>query len=87
MNFSGGSLITGFNNVVSVNAGSQVVNLSPNEMVMTVMNAVGSFTGQVREPGTGALHMYGGGVLQKQNAGYGTMTGVPAGSRVVFAAP
>ena len=87
LNFSGGSLITGFNNVVSVNAGSQVVNLSPNEMVMTVMNAVGSFTGQVREPGTGALHMYGGVVLQKQNAGYGTMTGVPAGSRVVFAAP
>ena len=87
INFSGGSLTTGFNNVVSVNAGSQVVNLSPNEMVMTVMNAVGSFTGQVREPGTGALHMYGGVVLQKQNAGYGTMTGVPTGSRVIFAAP
>ena len=87
VNFSGGSLGSGFNNVVSVNANSQVVNLSPNEMVMTVMNAVGSFTGQVREPGTGALHMYGGVVLQKQNAGYGTMTGVPTGSRVIFAAP
>ena len=87
VNFSGGSLTTSFNNVVSVNANSQVVNLSPNEMVMTVMNAVGSFTGQVREPGTGALHMYGGVVLQKQNAGYGTMTGVPTGSRVIFSAP
>ena len=87
VSFSGGSLTTGFNNVVSVNAGSQVVNLSPNEMAMTVINSVGSFTGQVREPGTGILHMYGGVVLQKQNAGYGTMTGTPTGSRVIFAAP
>jgi hypothetical protein len=87
INFSGGSLSGSFNNVVSVNAGSQVVNLSANEMVTTIMTAVGSFTGQVREPGTGALHMYGGVILQKQNAGYGTMTSVPAGSRVIFAAP
>ena len=87
INFSGGSLSANFNNVVSINAGSQVVNLSANEMVTTIMTAVGSFTGQVREPGTGALHMYGGVVLQKQNAGYGTMTGVPTGSRVIFAAP
>jgi hypothetical protein len=87
INFSGGSLSANFNNVVSVNAGSQVVNLSANEMVTTIMTAVGSFTGQVREPGTGALHMYGGVILQKQNASYGTMTGVPTGSRVIFAAP
>ncbi len=87
VSFTGGSLPVNFNNVVSVNAGSQVVNLSPNEMVMTIMTGVGSFTGQVREPGTGALHMYGGVILQKQTAGFGTMTGVPTGSRVVFAAP
>ncbi len=87
VSYTGGSLPANFNNVVSVNAGSQVVNLSPNEMVMTIMTSVGSFTGQVREPGTGALHMYGGVILQKQTAGFGTMMGVPTGSRVVFAAP
>lgn len=87
ISFSGGSLSPSFSNVVSVNANSQVVNLSANEMVTSIVNAVGSFTGQIREPGTGVLHMYGGVILQKQNAGYGTMTGIPAGSRVVFAAP
>ena len=87
VSFIGGSLPTDFSNVVSINAGSQVVNLGANEMVMTIMPSIGSFTGQVREPGTGALHMYGGVILQKQTAGFGTMTGVPTGSRVVFAAP
>ena len=87
VSFIGGSLPADFGNVVSVNAGSQVVNLGVNEMVMTIMTGVGSFTGQVREPGTGTLHMYGGVILQKQNSGFGTMTDATAGSRVVFAAP
>ena len=87
VSYTGGSLPADFSNIVSVNAGSQVVNLGANEMVMTIMSGVGSFTGQVREPGTGTLHMYGGVILQKQTAGFGTMTGVPTGSRVVFAAP
>ena len=63
------------------------MNLGVNEMVMTIMTSVGSFTGQVREPGTGTLHMFGGVILQKQTAGFGTMTGTPTGSRIVFAAP
>lgn len=87
VSFTGGSLPANFNNVVSVNAGSQVVNLSANEMVMSIQTSVGSFTGQIREPGTGTLHMYGGVILQKQTSGFGTMTGVPTSSRVVFAAP
>ena len=87
VSYTGGSLPADFSNIVSVNAGSQVVNLGANEMVMTIMTGVGSFTGQVREPGTGTLHMYGGVILQKQTSGFGTMTGVPTGSRVVFAAP
>ena len=87
VSFIGGSLTSDFNNVVSVNSGSQVVNLGVNEMVMTIMTSVGNFTGQVREPGTGVLHMFGGVILQKQTAGFGTMTGTPTGSRIVFAAP
>ena len=85
--FSGGNLSSTFNNVVSVNAGSQVVNLSPNALTFNLNPALGSFTGQVTESGSGQAHAFSGVVLQKQNAGYGTMTGTSLGSRVVLAAP
>ena len=85
--FSGGNLASAFNNVVSVNAGSQVVNLSPNELTFTIVTGLGSFSGQVREPISGQLRNFGGVVLQKQNAGYGTMTGASLNSRVVLSAP
>ena len=87
VDFNGGSLATSFNNVVSVNAGSQVVNLSPNAMTFSINAANGLFAGQVSEPGNGITHRLGGVILQKQNAGYGTMVGIPNGSRVVLAAP
>ena len=85
--FSGGSLATPFNNVVSVNAGSQVVNLSVNALTLTITTASGVFSGQVSEPGNGVAHKFSGVILQKQNAGYGTMIGTPNGSRVVLGAP
>jgi uncharacterized repeat protein (TIGR02543 family) len=85
--FSGGELAADFSNAVSVNAGSQVVNLSANELTLTISKPKGTFTGQVREPGTGVLRVFGGVVLQKQNAGFGFMSGTTANSRVVFAAP
>lgn len=85
--FSGGSLAASFENVVSVNTGSQVVNLGPNQMTLGLIPATGLFTGQVSAPGNGTTHNFGGVILQKQNAGYGTMAGTPNGSRVVMAAP
>jgi hypothetical protein len=87
VSFSGGSLASSFNNVVSVNIGSQVVNLSPNQMTFAVSTGLGTFSGQVSEPGHGLVHSFAGVILQKQNAGYGTMIGTPNGSRVVLAAP
>jgi len=87
VNFSGGDLGANFNNVVSVNAGSSVVNLRPNPLTLTIAPTLGSFTGQVAEPRTGVVHAFGGVVLQKQNAGYGFMSGVKASSRVVLVAP
>lgn len=87
VNFSGGELGANFNNVVSLNAGSSVVNLSPNALTLTLSPTLGSFTGQVAEPGTGAVHLFGGVVLQKQNAGYGFVKGVKASGRVVLVAP
>lgn len=87
VSFSGGELPANFNNVVSVNAGSQVVNLSPNSLSFGITVTSGLFSGQVQDPANGVLHNFGGVVLQKQNAGYGLMTGVNASSRVVLAAP
>ena len=68
-------------------AGSQVVNLSPNQMTFNIATGLGTFSGQVQEPGSGQMRNFGGVVLQKQNVGYGTMTGPSLSSRVVFGAP
>ena len=77
--FSGGTLASPFSNIVSLNAGSQVVNLSPNQMTFTISTATGSFAGQVAEPGTGAVRNFGGVLLQKQNLGWA----VPLGQQLV----
>jgi hypothetical protein len=87
VSFSGGNVTTPFNNVVSLNAGSQVVNLSPNPLNFKITKNTGVFVGDVQDPTSGQTHSFGGVVLQKQNAGYGTMTGSTMGSRVVLAAP
>jgi hypothetical protein len=87
VNFSGGDLGADFNNVLSVNVGSSVVNLSPNPLTLTIVPTLGSFSGQVAEPVTGVVHEFGGVVLQKQNAGYGFMAGLNGSSRVVLATP
>ena len=81
------SRTTPFNNVVSVNSGSQVVNLSPNTMNFTITKSTGLFTGNVQDPSSGQTYTFGGVVLQKQNAGYGTMPISTLASRVVLAAP
>ncbi|HEX5220637.1 MAG TPA: Ig-like domain-containing protein [Verrucomicrobiae bacterium] len=87
LSFSGGELPANFSNTVSVNSGSQVVNLSENNLAMTITAGSGAFSGQVRDPSGGILHSFGGVLLQKQNAGYGLMNGTSASSRVVLAAP
>ncbi|MGC3961291.1 MAG: Ig-like domain-containing protein [Verrucomicrobiota bacterium] len=87
VSFTGGNLTTPFNNVVSVNSGSQVVNLSPNTMNFKITKSSGLFTGDVQDPISGQTYTFGGVVLQKQNAGYGTMPGATLASRVVLAAP
>ncbi len=85
--FSGGNLTAPFNNVVSINPGSQVVNLSPNTLAFNITPSSGLFSGQVQEPDGGSTHVFNGVILQKLNAGYGTMDGSPLASRVVLAAP
>jgi len=64
-----------------------VVNLSPNALTLNISSTLGSFTGQVTEPGNGVVHTFGGVVLQKQNAGYGFLMGANASSLVTLAVP
>lgn len=85
--FSGGELTSSFNNVVSVNAGSQVVNLSSSEMSFLIAKLTGTFSGEVHVPATGVMRSLKGVVLQKQTAAYGSMMGASLSSRVVLAAP
>jgi hypothetical protein len=87
VSFSGGNLAASFNNVVSINSGSQVVNLSPNQMNFRITKNSGAFAGEVTDPNSGQTFNFGGVVLQKQNAAYGTMSGATLASRVVLAAP
>jgi hypothetical protein len=70
-----------------MNAGSQVVNLSPNQLTFTITPAVGTFSGQVAEPGSGLVRTFGGVLVQKQYAGFGFTTGTPASSQVYLVAP
>lgn len=85
--FSGGTLTSAFNNTVSLNAGSQVVNLSPNQLTLTIAPVSGKFSGQVTEPGTGVSRSFSGVVLQKQKSGSGSTTGTAVSSRVVLGSP
>ncbi len=88
VSFTGGNLSTDITNTVTMNAGSQVVNLSPNLLTLTISPLLGSFTGQVVEPGNGVVHPFSGVVLQKMNGGFGFLPGVTRSSRVtVTAAP
>jgi hypothetical protein len=74
-------------NVVSVNAGNSVVNLSPNEMTFWITKTTGTFSGRVRNPVDNKLHYFGGVVLQKPNVARGTTMGASQASHVLLAAP
>ncbi|HNT15977.1 MAG TPA: Ig-like domain-containing protein, partial [Verrucomicrobiota bacterium] len=87
VSFSGGDLVIPFHNVVSVNAGSQVVNLSPNLLNFRITPGSGLFTGEVQSPDGGPTRTFNGVLLQKLNAGYGTLSGTSLSSRVVLQAP
>jgi hypothetical protein len=88
VSFSGGSLSADFGNTFSVNAGSHVVNLSPNSMTLTIATGTGTFAGQVTDPESGAVRVFGGVLLQKQNAGFGFLNGGNnVSSRVVISGP
>jgi len=85
--FAGGDLASPFSLPVSINADSQVINLSPNQMNFIISRTLGSFSGTVTPQGHSTAQPFGGVILQKQNTGFGMTFGAPNSSAVALGAP
>jgi hypothetical protein len=87
VSFSGGNLAPDFVNSILIGPSSRVSNLSSNRMTLTFSTAQGTYSGSVVDPTTLKSLRFNGAVLQKQNAGFGLLTGTNQTSRVVIAQP
>jgi hypothetical protein len=87
VSFSGGNLPADFSNSILFGPYSRVSNLSGNPMTLTFSTSQGTFTGSVTDPTTLKPFSFKGAVLQKQNAGFGFLTGTNKTSRVVIHQP
>jgi hypothetical protein len=84
MKFSGGNLPEDFTNSVALGISSKIINESPNALSMTFSLTTGTFNGRVLDPGTGKTKTFHGAILQRFDAGYGTLLGTNLSSRVEF---
>jgi hypothetical protein len=84
MPFSGGDLPVTFANHIGLNPGNKVINLSSNKFSMSFSLSTGIFTGTVTDPVMKKSWTFTGAVLQKDNAGYGFLTGTNETSEVAL---
>jgi hypothetical protein len=82
VSFWGGNLPDAFTNSVDILANSKVVNNSTNVMTMSFNMSSGAFSGKVADPFSKKSKSFGGVVLQKFTAGYGTLIGTNLTSQV-----
>jgi len=87
VSFSGGNLPADFSNSILFGPYSRVSNLSGNPLTLTFSTTLGTYSGSVTDPATLKPFAFKGAVLQKQNAGYGFLTGTNKTSRVVIQQP
>lgn len=80
--FAGGNLLADFSNEILLGPYSRVSNLSSNAMRLTFSTSLGTFAGSVTDPTSLKPFSFKGAVLQKQNAGFGFLTGTNRTSRV-----
>jgi hypothetical protein len=80
--FTGGNLLADFSNAILLGPYSRVSNLSGNSLRLNFSTSLGTFTGSVTDPTSLKPFSFKGAVLQKQNAGYGFLTGTNRTSRV-----
>ncbi|MCL4789717.1 MAG: hypothetical protein KJ070_23545, partial [Verrucomicrobia bacterium] len=85
--FSGGNLEPDFANAIEFGPYSRIINLDTNRLILTFSPALGTFSGTVQDPATLKTLSFKGVVLQKQNAGFGLLTGTNQTSRVEIKAP
>jgi hypothetical protein len=81
VSFRGGDLGLGFTNLVSLDTG-KFENQGQNPLTFKLSRNNGLFHGKVTDPTSGASYRFGGAVLQKQNAGYGFLSGSSRASEV-----
>jgi hypothetical protein len=82
--FTGGDLPLTFANHIQLNPGNKVINLSSNKFSMSFSPSTGIFTGTVTDPVMKRSWFFSGAVLQKDNAGYGFLTGTNEASEVAL---
>jgi len=80
--FSGGDLPAGFENAVHLEAGNKVINTSANSLSMKFTPATGIFTGTVTDPVLNKTWSFTAAVLQRDNVGYGFLSGTNESSQV-----
>jgi len=80
--FSGGNLLSDFSNSILMGPYSRVNNLSGNPLTLSFSMSLGTYSGTVTDPTTLKRLSFKGAVLQKQNAGFGFLTGTNQTSRV-----
>jgi len=83
VSFGGGNLVPEFSNSILLDLNSRVSNLSGNQLTLSFSTAQGTYSGTVTDPTTLKRFSFKGAVLQKQNTGFGFLTGTNQTSRVM----
>lgn len=85
MPFGGGNLPTHFDNAFTFGpGGSTITNLSANKLSLTFSRSTGLFSGKVTDPVENKTWTFGGAILQKDNVGYGFLTGTNKNSLIAL---
>ena len=82
--FGGGNLPGSFDDAITLGPGNTITNLSANKLSLTFSRATGLFTGKVTDPVVNKTWVFGGVILQKDNAGYGFLTGTNKSSPIAL---
>ena len=80
--FAYGDLPENFMNSVQIEPGSKIVNLSTNKLSMSFSTSTGIFTGTVADPVLNKTWSFTGAIMQRDNVGYGFLSGTNASSQM-----
>jgi hypothetical protein len=84
ISFEGGNLPTDFSNGINIAPNNKVTNTGANRMTLNFAPATGMFSGTVRPPGLNRNWPFAGVAFQKQNSGFGYLSGTNETSSVLI---